>query len=53
MQVGKYACFALILSTAQVEVTNMKVMLSFSETLTTDRSDGKLFLWNTLHEISC
>lgn len=45
MYVGKYGGFALVLSTAQLEVTNVKVGLSCS-TLTTagDRNYGKLFL---------
>lgn len=33
--VGKYDCFALVLSTVQLEVTKVKVTLSFSETLAT------------------
>lgn len=49
MYVGKYGGFALVLSAAQLEVTNVKVRLSFSKTLTTagDRNYGKLFLWNS------
>lgn len=56
MYVGKYGGFALVLSTAHLEVTNVKVGLSCSKTLTTagDRNYGSFSSGiATLHEISC